>query len=81
MIWKTKYHPELVMRHKVRGYIAESRLVTGGMSFQFTLTAPDGLIIRSALSDDRERIIELHMNLTGSFCFTNGLSTSDIEDA
>jgi hypothetical protein len=81
MIWKTKNHPEIVMRHHVRGYIAESRLASGGMSFQYTLTTPDGLIVRQSLSEERDRIIELHMNLTASFCFMNGLSTTDIEDA
>lgn len=81
MIWKTKDDPNLVMRHQVKGYIAESKLTADAEEFVYTLQAPDGMLVRRSTDISRERVIELHQNLTSAFCFINGLSTDDIEDA
>lgn len=81
MNWKTKDDPNLVMRHQVKGYVAASKITEDAEQFIYTLTAPDGMIVKKSADKSRERIIELHQNLTASFCFNNGLSTEDIEDA
>ena len=79
MIWKTK-DSDVVMLHKVRQYVAESKISDDGTEFVYTLKAPDGMIVRKCVDKSRDRIVELHQNLTSTFCFNNGMTTGDIED-